>query len=97
MGNPAGRPKGAKSKLSESFYSDCLSAYNDPRIGGVEGLVQWITASSRNRMTFYAWLSKTIPSQINAEHTGEGGGPVRVQVERVITRDRDNAGPSGGD
>jgi len=31
------------------------------------------------------------------EHTGEGGGPVRVQVERVITRDRDNAGPSGGD
>jgi hypothetical protein len=74
--NPAGRPKGSKSKLAESFYSDCLSAYNDPRIGGLEGLIRFIAASSHNRMVFYNWLAKTIPS--NVEMTGKGGEAIKV-------------------
>ena len=80
IGNPAGRPKGAKHKLSESFYADCLAAYNDERVGGLEALITFINASSRNRMVFYNWLAKTIPS--NVAVTGEDGkGPVAVNVK----------------
>jgi hypothetical protein len=75
-----GRPKGAKSKLSESFYADCLAAYNDPRIGGLESLIKFIAKTDRNRMIFYNWLAKTIPS--NVAVTGEDGkGPVAVNVK----------------
>jgi hypothetical protein len=90
-----GRPKGAKSKLSESFYQDCLAAYNDPRVGGLNGLINFIVANSHNRMTFYAWLSKTIPA--NLAVTGENGGPIRVKVERVITSNGKDAELSSGD
>jgi hypothetical protein len=78
-GNP-GKPKGAKTKLSESFYADCLAAYNDPRVGGLEGLISFIRANSHNRMTFYAWLSKTIPTNM-AVTGGDGKGPVAVNVK----------------
>lgn len=81
-GNP-GKPKGAKSKLSESFYQDCLAAYNDPRVGGLEGLINFIAANSRNRMTFYAWLSKTIPNNV-AMTGGDGKGPVEVHVKVTV-------------
>jgi hypothetical protein len=93
-GNP-GKPKGAKSKLSESFYQDCLAAYNDPRIGGLEGLIGWITSTGRNRLMFYSWLAKTIPANVAV---GDGnGGPLRVQVERVITTNGKDAGLASGD
>jgi hypothetical protein len=34
-GNPAGRPKGARSKLSETFLGDLLAAYNEKKGGDV--------------------------------------------------------------
>jgi hypothetical protein len=47
------------------------------------------------------WLKNRRPAEWKDRKdvglTDGNGGPVRVQVERVITRDRDNAGPSGGD
>lgn len=40
-------------------------------------------------MTFYAWLSKTIPSNISAEHTGPGGGPIQHQIFKTEYADDD--------
>lgn len=82
-GNPKGRKKGAKSKLSESFYQDCLAAYNDPRVGGLEGLVRWIIESKRNRMAFYAWMAKTIPA--NLQLGDESGGPIAITLTKTVT------------
>ncbi len=91
-GNPKGRPKGAKSKISESFYQDALAAYNDERVGGREGLVQWVIASQRNRLVFYSWLAKTMPS--NLQVTGENGGAVQINLTKTVTtvKPKDYAG-----
>jgi hypothetical protein len=83
-GNPKGRPKGAKSRLSESFYQDCLAAYNDPRVGGLEGLITWLIASQHNRITFYGWLSKTMPSSVNLGNAPDANGKPKALVIEIV-------------
>jgi hypothetical protein len=85
-GNPKGRPKGAASKLFESFYQDCLAAYNDERIGGLEGLIRWIAASSRNRAVFYNWLAKTFPTNVQMNLGGKVDGDHKLTIEFVETK-----------
>ncbi len=79
-----GRPRGAKSKLSESFYQDCLAAYNDPRVGGLEGLIKWLISNQHNRTTFYGWLSKTLPSNVNLGNAPNADGKAGELIVRVI-------------
>lgn len=85
-GNKAskGRPKGAKSKLSDSFYQDCLAAYNDPRVGGLGGLIEWISASQHNRITFYGWLAKTMPSNLHVGNAPDADGKTQALLIRVV-------------
>lgn len=79
-----GRPQGAKSKLSESFYKDCLAAYNDERVGGLQGLIDWIASNQHNRMTFYGWMSKTMPSNVNLGNTPDADGQSGQFIVKVI-------------
>ena len=91
-----GRPRGAKSKLSESFYQDCLAAYNDERIGGLEGLIKWIEVSQRNKAVFYGWLSKTMPSNLHLGNAPDADGKDREFIIKVIhTRDGDGGNGNG--
>ena len=87
-----GRPRGAKSKLSESFYQDCLAAYNNPRVGGLKGLIEWIASSQHNRVTFYGWLSKTMPSNLHLGNASSEDGTDKEFVVRVIHVHDDEGG-----
>lgn len=96
-GNPKGRPKGAKSKLSESFYEDCLAAYNDTRVGGLAGLIEWIALSQHNRLVFYGWLSKTMPSNLHLGNAPDSSGQTQALLIKVIhTKDGDSGGNGNG-
>jgi hypothetical protein len=94
-GNP-GRPKGAKSKLSDSFYQDCLAAYNDPRLGGLEGLIAWAAASGRNRAVFYNWLAKTIPANMALGNTPDANGKLQALLIKVIHTQAGDKGNGNG-
>ena len=83
-GNPKGRKQGAKSRLSESFYQDCLAAYNDPRVGGLKGLIEWIASSQHNRITFYGWLSKTMPSNLQLGNAPNADGKSQALIIEIV-------------
>ena len=96
-GNPKGRKQGAKSKLSESFYQDCLAAYNDPEIGGLKGLIEWIASSQHNRAVFYGWLSRTMPANLHLGNAPDADGKDREFIIKVIhTKDGDGGGNGDG-
>ena len=80
-GNPAGRPLGAKSKLSESFYEDCLALYLEE---GIEGVRTWIKKAPRNREIFYNWLAKWAEKQIKQEieHQGSEFKPLQIIITK---------------
>jgi hypothetical protein len=65
----------------------------------VQSLYQKAINGDTTAMIF--WLKNRRPTEWrdkrDFEHTGEGGGPVRVQVERVVTTDPKNAGIREGD
>jgi hypothetical protein len=96
-GNPKGRPKGAKSKLSESFYEDCLTAYNSPDIGGLKGLIEWIASSQHNRAVFYGWLSRTMPANLHLGNAPDADGKAQALLIKVVhTKDIDGGGNGNG-
>lgn len=82
-GNP-GKPKGAKNKFTSDIKEMVMSALNDPRIGGEEDFVKWIEANKRNRMIFYSWLMKMLPSNVNADISGDLG----LTIKRIISDER---------
>jgi hypothetical protein len=95
-----GRKRGAKSIVSEAWYQMALRYKDDPEgFGGYEGFRDYFNKSPRNKETYVRMMAGFAEKQIKqaVEHTGEGGGPVRVQVERVITTDPKHAGIRNGD
>jgi hypothetical protein len=74
-GNP-GKPKGAKNKqtlaiekaLAKPFVSvkhAILEAYNDPRIGGTEGLILWVLEFPSRKKIFYNWIMRLLPKTLD--------------------------------
>lgn len=82
-GNP-GKPKGAKSVISESFWRDWLKVYNE--LGGAELLKAFAESSNRNREVFLNWGAKTIPTNIEEKHSGQVEHAVNVNVTFVDTK-----------
>jgi len=74
----AGRRVGSKNKFT-SIKQDFLDAYNDERIGGLEGLIAWVLESKRNKAMFYQWVTKLLPSAVESDVRAE----VRVIVEKI--------------
>lgn len=83
-GNPKGRGKGAKSKLSESFWLDWLEVYN--RLGGVEAMEKWAKESKRNLIVFFNWGAKTIPSNVDVKQSGEVKHEGKLTIEVIQTK-----------
>lgn len=71
-GNPAGRPKGARSKLSEDFFKALAEDF-------VENGVQAIQAMRLERPGDYA---KMIAALQTKEMSGEGGEPLSVIINK---------------
>jgi len=82
-GNPKGRKRGAKSKLSESFYQDCLTLYSEMSI---DGLRAFINKCPRNKEIFFAWLAKWAEKQINQSVSGNVKMDGKLIVEFIDTK-----------
>ena len=80
-GNPNGRPKGSENKLTKSIKEMVFNALNDERVGGEEGFIEWIIENKRNKATFYAWLMKMLPTNVDVE----SGGELAVILKKVLT------------
>lgn len=66
-GNP-GRPKGIPNKANRPFTTlkqSFLDAYNDPQLGGTQGLVTWVLKNDEHRRYFYAWITKMLPRTVD--------------------------------
>ena len=79
-GNPSGRPKGSQNKFT-SLKEDFLNAYNDDRVGGIEGLIEWIIENKRNKAMFYQWLTKMLPTNVVEDVRGR----IEVEINKIIT------------
>jgi len=79
-GNPNGRPKGARAKLSEDF---CQALLDDFAENGIEA----IKLMRAERPGDYA---KMIAGILSKEVTGEDGGPISMTVLTGVPRATDN-------
>lgn len=73
-GNPAGRPKGSRSKLAEDFFRELQKDFAN---NGAEAIVKM-------RDTDPAAYAKMVASLMAKELTGEDGGPVQVTAIRWV-------------
>ena len=64
-GNPAGRKKGTKNKVTKDIKSCYMEVFD--RMGGAEGLLKW---AEENPDVFYGQISKMLPKdlEIKSEH-----------------------------
>lgn len=75
-----GRPKGSTNKVTKELKTMILEALDNA--GGVEYLERKAN-DPRTASAFLSLIGKVLPMQV----TGEGGGPVGVQlIERVIVK-----------
>lgn len=82
-GNPAGRPKGARSKLSESFLSDALDAW------GRNGKVALEAMATDKPGDFAKMIAGIIPKEVDMEHSGSVSvNPVQALMEEIDGRTR---------
>ena len=80
-GNPAGRPKGSRSKLGDEFLKALLA---DFEAGGIEA----IRLTRTEKPSDYG---KVIASILPKEISGEDGGPILAKIIREIVDPSDNA------
>jgi hypothetical protein len=79
-GNPAGRPKGARSKLGEDFLKALLEDFNGESEGRPHG-VEAIRKLREERPSDYV---KVLASILPKEVTGEDGAPIIARIVREI-------------
>ncbi len=71
-GNPAGRPKGARDKLSRDFIKAMRKDFKENGVAAIERM------RDEKPEAYIAAIGKLVPKEERVEHTGEGGGPVQV-------------------
>lgn len=70
-----GRAKGVPNKITKQLKDMILGALDDA------GGQAYLTAQAKEApAAFMALLGKVLPSEIKAEHTGPGGGPIQAEV-----------------
>lgn len=73
-----GRQKGTPNRVTTAAKDAIAQAFD--RVGGVDGLVDWIEASDDNRKVFYSSIHpKLIPVQVG----GDPDNPLNVTVRRI--------------
>jgi uncharacterized protein DUF5681 len=80
-GNPAGRKKGSKNKMTVALREAILQALE--AAGGEEGAVGYLRRLAvENSSAFASLLGKTLPTTLQASESG--GGAVKVEFQRII-------------
>ena len=78
-GNPKGRPKGSRNKLTESFLNDALEAWNT---NGKEALEKMAAEKPGD---FAKMIATIIPKQDKLEHTSKFGAPLPAPIINITT------------
>ena len=78
-GNPAGRPKGARSKLGEDFLN---ALRDDFQKHGIEALQE---VREKKPSDYIKVVASILPKEI----TGENGDPILTKIVREIVRPSD--------
>jgi hypothetical protein len=72
-GNPAGKPKGTRNKLSATAKENIAAVFEE--MGGVEGMLKW---AKRNQTEFYKIYPRLLPLEVS----GEDGGGITVVIQK---------------
>lgn len=88
-GNPSGRPKGAKDKftdLKQAFLDvfEKIETEGQEEGGDIKSLFEWATKNDRNQGVFYQMISKMLPSNVDADISGDIG----VTIKKILTDER---------
>lgn len=81
-GNPNGRPKGAKDKVSRTVKQNIEETFQ--KLGGIKGLVEWAEKSNRNKEKVYDWYFSMLPKNVDANVAGDLG----LTIKRIISDKR---------
>lgn len=82
-GNPGGRPKGSRNKLSEAFCSDLYALWNAKTDSGTTGGVELLrAAAAKDPVSVVRVVAMLIPRDLNLNH--EAGPSFRALWEAVV-------------
>ena len=73
-GNPKGRPKGSRNKLSESFLKDCRAAWKE---NGKDALAKM---AAERPGDFAKMVAGLVPAKFEHDHDHEHSGAVEVKT-----------------
>jgi hypothetical protein len=79
-GNPAGRPKGSRHRLSEALLRDLCADFEE------NGMAAIVRCRVEDPSTYVRLIASLLPKQILNEHAGEGGGPLLTALEVRFVR-----------
>ena len=82
-GNPAGRPKGSKNKLAQSFFTDVLTVWEERGLEAVREMAAMDPASF-NRM-----VASTMPKEIDVDQVSSDGSMTPPAEIRIIAHEPD--------
>ena len=84
-GNPAGRPKGSKNKLANSFFTDVLTVWEERGLEAVREMAAMDPASF-NRM-----VASTMPKELDIDSTSSDGSMTPPAEIRIFAVDPEGA------
>jgi len=84
--NPNGRPKGAKTTVTQSLKKQFMNAFEE--LGGWNGMVTWAKKSDHNYLEFIKLVSKMLPREL----VGGDGEAITVIIQRAPVVRPENAG-----
>ena len=77
-GNPAGRPKGSKNRLAQSFFDDVLTVWEERGLAAVREMAEMDPASF-NRM-----IASTMPKEIDVDQISSDGSMTPPATINII-------------
>ena len=93
-GNPKGKPKGVVCKFT-TLKAAFLSVFE--RMGGEDGLLEWVNASNHNKAAFYQWITKMLPADVNVGNVSAPSGKPQALIIKVIHAQDDGGDNGNGD
>lgn len=85
----SGRKAGTPNKVCKAFKAAILEAFNDPRMGGTEGMIAW---GVDNRTEFYKIAARLIPTEVVGP--GDKGEHLIKEIVDVFVNDDPHPDPA---
>lgn len=79
-GNPAGRPRGSKNKLAQSFFDDVLKVWEERGLAAVREMADMDPAS------FSRMIASTMPKEIDVDQISTDGSMTPPATINIIAK-----------